>query len=154
MKSFFLNYYKWELNTDFWAGGYFATMLSIYCIEIFINNERSVDIFIMLEMFIVCYVIAIVQRFLFTEDGIYSEKSLIIRTILWFAFPILLVTISSIEFKWFISMQPWCMPTFILFMVTCFLAVWIGIHIANKVDTKNLNIMLKKYKEKGAIRND
>lgn len=129
-------------------------MLSLYSIEILFKNERNVDIFIMLEMFIICYIIAIVQRVLFTEYGTYSKKSLIIRTILWFVSPILLVAISSIGLKWFISMQTWCMPIFIIFMATCFVTVWIGIHIVNKVDTKNLNIMLEQYKKKGEMNNE
>ena len=149
MKKFFLRYYKWELATDFWAGGYFAAMLSMYIIEILIKGERSVDIFIMLEMFMMCYVIAFAQRFLFSEDRTYNSNSLILRTVIWFVFPIFLVIISSLGFRWFADMQPWCMPVFIIFMTTCFITVWIGINIVNKIDTKNLNIMLEEYKQKG-----
>lgn len=139
--------YKWELDTELYASIYFAAMLCIYSIEILLKGERSVDIFIMLEMLTVCYIIALIQRKIFSDDSKYSGKTLIIRTLLWYGISILLVVVSSFVFNWFEYLQVWAMGVFVATMILCFVMVWIGLLIVNKIDTKHLNNQLSHYQE-------
>ena len=147
MKGIF-KLYKWELNNELYTGLYFASMLSMYSIEVLLHGERSVDILIMLEMLCVCYIVSIVQKIIFTDDSNFKGKSLIIRTIVWFVFSILLITTASFLFHWFVNLQLWALGAFIACMVICFIIIWTGMHIANRIDTKNLNHMLSNYQEK------
>lgn len=139
--------YKWELNNELYASIYFAAMLSIYSIEVLIHGESSVEIFVMLEMLIMCYIIALVQRKIFSDGSSYSGKPLVIRTLLWHGFSISVVIVSSFVFNWFEHLQPWAMGVFIANMMLCFILVWIGIHIVNKIDSKHLNDLLSHYQE-------
>ena len=144
--------YKWELNNELYASIYFVTMLSIYSIEILLHGERSVDIFIMLEMLSVCYIIALIQRTIFSEGLKYIGKSMICRTVLWYGISIFVIIVSSFEFNWFKYLQSWAMGVVISTMVLCFVLVWIGIHIVNKIDTKHLNDLLNNYQ--GNVKNN
>ena len=144
----FLKYYKWELHNELYASIYFAAMLFMYSILVFVQGERSVDIFVMLEMLLVCYVMAIMQKVILSEDTSYSKNTLIARTSIWFVFSLVFVITMSLVFQWFADMGTWALGAFIAYMVIGFIAIWIGIFIANKVDTKNLNNMLNQYQEK------
>lgn len=143
----FLRYYKWELNNELFASIYFVALLSMYSIVILLDGKRSIDIFIMLEMLIVCYAISILQQIVFSDNHNYSTKSLIIRTVIWFLFSMFLVLISSILFHWFRELQTWALGAFMAFMAIFLIALWVGIHIANKIDTNKLNNMLINYQE-------
>lgn len=144
----FLKLYKWELNNELYASIYFAAMLSIYSLEVLLHGERSVDIIIMLEMIIVCYTIALIQKIMFTDHSNYVGKSLIVRTVVWLAISVILVIVPGVLLDWFSDLQAWAMGVFVATMTLCFAMIWIGIHIANKIDTKNLNNMLSNYQKK------
>jgi hypothetical protein len=144
----FLRYYKWELNNELFASIYFTGLISMYCIEVLLKGERNVDILIMFEMLILCYIISLFQTVIFTGKYSNSSKSLIIRSILWFTITMLLVVVTSISFKWFVHLQSWAMLAFYIYMILFLITIWIGIHMANKIDTKNLNSMLSHYQEK------
>jgi len=151
MKGILRLYYKWELNNELFACFYFTAILCMYSIEVLMQGERSIDIFIMLEMLLVSYAIAIVQTSIFSDDSNYSKKALIVRTIIWFFVAMILVFITSIIFQWFANLQTWAMGVFMVYMVLLLIALWIGIHIANKFDTKVLNNMLSHYQEKKKV---
>lgn len=144
----FLKLYNWELHNELFASMYFAGMLSMYAIEVLLYGDRSIDIFIMLEMLCVCYIIAIIQKIIFWNDTTYSKKANTIRTLFWFVTSMFLVIISSILFQWFINLQTWAMGAFIVYMVVFLFAMWLGIYVEKKIDTKNLNNMLSRYQEK------
>jgi len=120
----------------------------MYSIEVLLHGERNIDILIMLEMLLVSYVIAIAQAIIFLNDSNSSKKALIVRTMVWFGFTMLLIIVSSIMFHWFANLQTWAMGVFMAYIVLLLIALWIGIHIANNIDTKNLNNMLSHYQEK------
>ena len=142
-----LKLYKWELNNELYASIYFAAMLSIYGLEVLLHGERSVDIFIMLEMLIVCYTIALIQKIIFTDHSNYTGKSLIVRTSVWLVISVILVLVASLLFDWFSNLQSWSRGVFVATMTLCFVMIWVGIHIANKIDTKHLNNMLSNYQK-------
>lgn len=144
----FLRYYKWELQNELYTCIYFVAILSMYSILVLIHGERSVDILVMLEMLLVCYVVSIFQKVIFSEEACYSRKELGVRTLIWFLFSMVSVISMSIVLKWFDDMRPWVLGAFSAYLVLCFFAIWIGIHIANKIDTKNLNLMLSQYQDK------
>ena len=146
MKKFF-KYYKWELNNELYASIYFASMLSVYSILRLVHGERSVDIFIMLEMLISSYIVSLLQSFIFNSTRIYNRKTLIKRTLIWHVLSTVVVLSFSLAFHWFNSMNTWEMILFILAMISCFFLVWLGIQIANEKDTKELNHLLNKYQE-------
>ena len=153
MKKFF-KYYKWELNNELYASIYFASMLSVYSILRLVHGERSVDIFIMLEMLISSYIVSLLQSFIFNSTRIYNRKTLIKRTLIWHVLSTLVVLSFSLAFHWFNSMNTLEMILFILAMISCFFLVWLGIQIANEKDTKELNHLLNKYQENNKKRED
>ena len=146
--------YKWELNNELYGSMYFAAMLSIYSIEVLLQGQRSVDIFIMLELMSVCYIIALVQRKIFSEALSYNGKSMLIRTLLWYGSSIFIMVGSCFIFNWFQHMQSWAMGVFVATMILCFVLIWIGIRIMNKMDTKHLNNLLSNYQENNRKESD
>lgn len=62
-------------------------------------------------------------------------------------FSILLVVGSCFVFNWFQDLQGWAMGVFIASMVACFIFVWIGVQLVNKMDTKELNDQLSHYQK-------
>ncbi|MBC8060529.1 MAG: hypothetical protein H7Y18_07675 [Clostridiaceae bacterium] len=139
--------YKWEFNNELYASIYFVTMLGIYSIEVLLNGERSIDIFIMLEMLCVCYIIAIIQRKVFSESSRNMERFMKLRTLLWYGLSSFVLVLSCFVFNWFEYLQSWAMGVFIVSMVIGFVFIWIGIRIINKIDTKHLNDLLSNYQE-------
>ena len=97
----FLRLYMWELNNELFAGLHFAAMLTMYCIILLINGERSIDIMIIIEMMLVGYGISTFQMVIFSEDKNYSKKRLFVKTGMWFIFSMLLIIAISIIFQWF-----------------------------------------------------
>lgn len=146
MKKFF-KFYKWELNNELYASIYFASMLSIYSIQSLVYGERTVDIFVMLEMLTSGYIISLLQTFIFNKLSNYNRKTLITRTIIWHALSILVVVAFCLAFNWFKNMHSWDIPVFIISMAFCFFLVWLGIQIVNEKDTKELNSLLNRYQE-------
>ena len=144
----FLRFYKWELNNEMFCSFYFVAMLSMYSIEMLLHGGNNINIFIMLEMLLLSYAMSLVQKFTFSNDNNANRKVLIVKTIIWFVSSMLLIIVSSIMFQWFVDLQTWAMGVFIVYMVLFLIAIWVGIHIANKIDTKNLNDMLSHYQEK------
>ncbi|MPW25500.1 DUF3021 family protein [Alkalibaculum sp. M08DMB] len=147
MKKFF-QFYKWELKNELYGCIYFAAMLSMYCILVLIHGGRNVDIFIMLQMLLVCYGISTFQMIIFSDENKYSKKELFIKLGLWFICSMILIIIISIIFNWFDSMETWAIGSFLIYMIICFIGIWVGIYITNKLDSKNLNQMLSNYQNK------
>lgn len=144
----FLRFYKWELNNEMFCSFYFVAMLSMYSIEMLLHGVKNINIFIMLEMLFLGYALSLVQKITFSNDSNANRKVLLVKTIIWFVSSLLLIIVSSIMFQWFVNLQTWAMGVFIGYMVLFLIAIWVGIHIANKIDTKNLNDMLSHYQEK------
>ncbi len=139
--------YKWEFYNELYASIYFVAMLTFYSIFVLIQGERSVDIFIMLEMSIASYIISVFQRKVMSDDSSYSGNSLRNRKIIWYAISIAVIVISSVVFNWFEDLQPWAMGAFIANMLIFMIFVRISIHIVNKMDTKKLNNQLSHFQE-------
>ena len=144
----FLRFYKWELNNEMFCSFYFVAMLCMYSIEMLLHGKININIFIMLEMLLLSYALSLVQKIIFSNDSNANRKDLIIKTIIWFVSSLFLIIVASTIFQWFVDLQAWAMGLFIGYMVLFFFAIWVGIHIANKIDTKNLNDMLSHYQEK------
>lgn len=140
---------NWELNNEFIACGYFAVMLSMYCIIELIFGEKDVNIFILLEMFLVNYLLATLQKLILDMDKDYSKKSFILRATLLSLTSIAVVVLVSRLGGWFNGMPLWAGPLVYAMLVLAFLTVWIIIDLGKKQDTKQLNEQLNNFKNKG-----
>lgn len=143
-----LKWCNWELNNEFISCGYFTVMLSMYCIIKLIIGKTEVNIFILLEMFLVNYLLATLQKLILDMDKDYSKKSFILRASLLSLSSIALVVIISRLGGWFYGMPLWAGPLVYVMLVLAFLTVWIIIDLGKKQDTKMLNEQLNNYKNK------
>lgn len=140
--------YKWELNNELYASIYFAMMLSIYSVVVLIHGERLVDIYVMIEMLVAGYLIALVQTAIFPSEGKYGKHAMTSRTFIWFICAMGISVGFSIVFGWFASLQAWALGAYVGCMLLGFGIIWLGIYFSNKRETKELNQLLSHYHEK------
>lgn len=132
----------------FFMAIYFVAALAIYSVESLIIGEKTVNIFFMIEMLLVYYVTAVIQKMILPDNS-FSEGSILKkRAVIWFLVSILITAMAAFLFPWFNGFPSWAPLVYIVFMTAGFIAMWAGILIIHQIDTKNLNDKLNYYQKK------
>lgn len=147
MKSFF-KFYRWGIHVKSRMALYFGAILFMKIVlDYFIGITQSSNLFL-LQALLVCFLVALLEGFLFPE-GIELEKpALIKRSILWVLMINLALICSSVFMNWFTGRPLWYLIALFIFLEFGILAMWIGLHIAEKIDSRSLNDGLNSYREK------
>ncbi len=138
----------WELNNEFVASGYFVVMLSMYCITLLIFGEWKVDMLILLEMFLVNYLLATLQKLIFDYDREFSTRSTIYRAVWLSLLSVILILIVSTLGGWFKGMPFWVGALIYLMLLLSYATVWLIKFLNKKYDTRRLNEQLEQFKNK------
>lgn len=138
---------SWELKNEFYASGYFSTMLAWYCILKLINREYQVDIIILLQMFVVNYIISTLQRFVLDDRKEYTKKTYLLRGGILSVISLILVLIMSELGEWFEGLPSWSGIITYSLLITAYLTVWIVMKLEKKYDTQELNQQLATFKK-------
>lgn len=141
-----INFLNWDMKNEFVASGYFAAMLFMYIILKFIFGERSIDAFVIAEMFLVNYLMAIINRFVLNDNRDYKPKEFIFRGLAINVMAVVLVVIISISCNWFEGMPIWSGIFLYSMIVIAYLTVWILMILQKKYDTDDLNAQLDNFK--------
>lgn len=142
-----IHFLNWDMKNEFLASGYFTAMLFIYIILKLIMGEWNVDVLVVIEMFIINYVLATINRFLLDDDRDYRPAEFVIRGVTINVIAVTSVVIVSICCNWFEGMPVW--SAFILYamIIIAYITVWVLKILDKKDDTDNLNQQLNKLKE-------
>ena len=86
-------------------------------------------------MFCTSYIITIVQKLIYKDDSK-------IRMILWYILSMIISIVPAVVFQWFSKLN---FIMYVIFMFLALIVVPVGLYLATKIDTKNLNKALIKH---------
>lgn len=144
----FNNFYKLGTTIKLKASLYTIGILFFVCIcNLFLGNT-SVNIFNIFEIFIVSFIVAIIEFACFYNYDDLDKKTRNRNTAIWAISANILFISSAFIFNWFIGIKPWAVFLLLLVLEGGLLALRYSIYLINKADTKSLNEGLKKFQDK------
>lgn len=139
----------WELKNEFTASGYFCVMLFSYGMVELIYGKQEINVWVIVQMFLLNYVISTLHRIVFNQERDYDNK-------VYYKRAIALVVISSAAivfvchfFSWFEGCSIFAELFMYLCMIFSYFFVWLIARLMKTYDTKQLNEQLERFK-KGA----
>lgn len=144
----FLKFYRWGLNTKFHMAIYAIALLFFASItQLFLGGD-SIKILVIFEMVVVSFIVAIIESACFPLDKDLNKKQLINRTIVWSICSNLLFIISAVVFEWFVGIPTWAAISLLVILEGGLAAMWFGMRIVQKLDTKELNRGLQNFQKR------
>lgn len=143
-----ITYLNWEMENEMRASGYFCVMLCCYGIVELVYGHHEMTFVTGVEMFLLCYVIATMQRLVLDEEKDYDKKSYYQRTIGLTMVSSVLTILCCHGFRWFEHRSFYAELFMYLCMICAYITVWILARLAKKYDTKQLNEQLIQYQKK------
>lgn len=113
-------------------------------IEILLGND-SISLLMLVQMLLTAMSVAIIESICLPEK--LDECKLKQRTILWAIMCNLLFIGASVCFHWFNDIPTWGVILLIIFLEGGLFAMWFGVHVVQKMDTRDLNMHLKQFQE-------
>ena len=144
----YLRFYRWGMRVKLHMAIYTAALLMLKCVVGLIQRERSVEMLVMLEMLLVSFAVAIAERLCFPLSKDLSAGGMKARTFIWAACAHAAFIGFSVGFGWFAGLPGWVYLLLILFLEFVLIAMWVGINLAEKLDTSELNSGLKDYQSR------
>ena len=141
----FTHFYRWGLNMKQHMAIY--TMALIFfrgVIEVLLGHD-SISILMLVEMTLTSMVIAIIESALFPDH--FDESELQRRTILWVIMCNLLFIGAAVRFQWFADVPLWGECLLIVILEGGLFAMWFGVHVAQKIETRALNQHLHDFQK-------
>lgn len=136
----FWKWYRWGLNTKLYMGIYFAAYLFWLCLIQAFFGVWSVPTVTLLEMLLTAFAVAVIQRLAFPREEGGAPGSLALRTGIWLSLSLGLVVGVAAWRGWFAAPLPgWAIWTFAAAMLAGYGAMWVGLHIAARIETTALN---------------
>lgn len=139
---------KAEFDTEFYSCIHAMAQIWMYGFVCWIWKDGDVSFLIITEMFIVGYVLAWIQRFVFWRDRIYSPTSFKIRVCLWNVAPMILTAAGGSLMGWFDGMPLAAGLTFYGALWVYYIVIWWILQYFYKSETKQLNTLLSAYQKK------
>ena len=129
--------------------------MSIYTLALIATNgfvkwlmgERSIAILTLVEMMLICFVIAVLEAWIFPEGGTWEGAAMVRRTVLWGLICNVGFIGGAVAFHWFSGIPGWAGILLLLFLEGGLAAMWFAMHVALKKDTKQLNQKLQLFKK-------
>jgi len=143
-----LKWCVWEMNNEFIACTYFTVMLLMYAIIDLVIGKNTITTAVIFEMYLVNYLLSIVQKVILDTQKDYSRRSFLLRAIIISLLSVILVVIVSTLGGWYKGMPLWAGILIIAMLLLSYLTVWIIISLSKKYDTKLLNDQLANFKRK------
>lgn len=148
MKRLF-RYFDWELKNEYRASGYFCVMLFCYGVVELIYGNQTLNILVMTEMFLLNYVIVVMQKLVLDEEKDYDIKTYKRRTLWLTVVSTILIMICCHGLGWFQGRSIWAEIFLYLTMIAAYITVRVIEGVAKHYDTQELNKQLEEYKRKG-----
>ena len=138
---------KAEFVTEFFAGIHAVTLIWMYGFISWVWKDGNVSFLFITEMFMLGYVLAWGQKFVFWKDRVYSTWSFRLRVCLWNVTPMVLTGLSGVIFGWFRGMPMAAWLTFYGVLFIFYITIWCILQWFYKSDTKQLNTLLSAYQK-------
>ena len=134
----FIRFYSWGLSMKFHMAVYTLALVFFKAIFNALAGEGSVSSLTMLQMLLVSMAVAILESFLFPEGRELEPSALRVRTVWW-----------GLALGWFSNVPLWGGIFLVLFLEWGLSAMWFGLHVALRRDTRSLNRKLSEYQKRG-----
>lgn len=141
------HYIKQEMDVEFFGSVHGLSMIFVFGFYGWLNHVDSIPFIFILQMWIVGYIIAWLQKGLFLGDRVYKKSQYKFCTVIWNIGPIVIILISQIILGWFNNAPIWVMIAFVLTMAMYFPILWLCLAIFYKDDTNELNQLLSEFKK-------
>ncbi|MDD3428867.1 MAG: hypothetical protein PHG02_02530 [Oscillospiraceae bacterium] len=147
MKNF-LRFYKWALDVKLDMAIYTIALIFIKCLAEAFCGVYTVNSLTLLQMLLVGFALAFIQHGFFPADKDFTPAQLRGRTIGWAIASNIVAISCAVLLNWFSGFAPWVACVLVFALQAALAAMWVGIHIAGRVDTKQLNQSLQNFKNK------
>ncbi|WP_167957600.1 hypothetical protein [Anaerosporobacter faecicola] len=136
-----------EMDVEFFGSVHGLCQIFMFGFLEWLNHVNNIPYSYIVQMWIVGYLIAWFQKGLFLSQKVYRKGVYQICTVLWNVGPVLIMLLAQQVFGWFAAAPKWEFITYHVIMLFYFPIMWLCLEVFYKEDTKELNILLKKYKE-------
>lgn len=140
-------YIKNEMDVEFFGSVHGLSMIFVFGFYGWLNHVNSIPFKFIIQMWIVGYIIAWLQKVLFLGDRVYRKFQYKICTVIWNIGPIAILLISQMILGWFNNVPIWVMIAFDITMIVYFPMLWICLAIFYKDETNELNQLLRDFKK-------
>ena len=141
------HYIKHEMDVEFFGSVHGLSIIFVFGFYGWLNHVDSIPFIFILQMWIVGYIIAWLQKGLFLGDRVYKKSRYKICTVIWNIGPIVILLIAQMILGWFNNAPIWVMIAFDLTMAMYFPMLWLCLAIFYKDDTNELNQLLSEFKK-------
>ena len=141
------HYIKHEMDVEFFGSVHGLSIIFVFGFYGWLNHVDSIPFIFILQMWIVGYIIAWLQKGLFLGDRVYKKSQYKICTVIWNIGPIVILLIAQMILGWFNNAPIWVMIAFDLTMAMYFPMLWLCLAIFYKDDTNELNQLLSEFKK-------
>lgn len=141
------HYIKNEMDVEFFGSVHGISMIFVFGFFGWLNHVNSIPFKFILQMWIVGYIIAWLQKALFLGNRVYKKSQYKICTVIWNIGPVVILLISQMILGWFNNAPIWVIIAFDIIMAMYFPMLWISLAIFYKDDTNELNQLLSKFKK-------
>ena len=140
-------YIKNEMDVEFFGSVHGLSMIFVFGFYGWLNHVNSIPFKFIIQMWIVGYIIAWLQKVLFLGDRVYKKFQYKMCTVIWNIGPIAILLISQLILGWFNNVPIWVMIAFDITMIVYFPMLWICLAIFYKDETNELNQLLRDFKK-------
>lgn len=144
----FRKMYVWAMNAKLFMALYFIVMVFALGIVVLLSGGDSVRLLTLLEMLLVCAVIAALQALWLSDGTDYSHGVFFGRSVLWIGVSTGLALGCALVFGWFAGYAAWSFAVFAALMLLTLPLTLVGIKFEQEADTIRLNGELKRFQNR------
>jgi len=143
----FKKYLKAEIDTEIFSCVHGICMIFIYGFELYLYGISNISFGIIVQMIVLGYLVAWIQKLLFLKDRIYKKIEYRVRVILWNLLPVLLTVVYGRIFGWYSHYSFVIEIVFLLIMFCYYIILWVMLQTLYKEDSDELNKKLILFKQ-------
>lgn len=146
----FMSFYRWGLYMKQHMALYTLALIFFKGITQWAMGGRSIEILTLLQMLLVSLAVALLESLIFPTDREFPRRALAGRTVAWALLCNLGFLGGALLFDWFAGIPVWAGVLLVVFLEAGLFAMWVGLHVALRRDTKRLNDSLRRYQDSQA----
>lgn len=130
----FLRFYGWGLEVKRNMALYTLALIFFKGIVVLIQGGDSLGIWMMLQMMLACFALAVVQYALLSADCSLPRRQARCRTAVWAVCGNVLIAGGAVVFHWFVGVSPLGGAILLLLLEVMLFAMWYGERVACRRD--------------------
>lgn len=145
MIDLFNDFFKFGTDVKSRAGLYSLMIIFFTSVGNLFLGIQTLSIYLILESFVVCILISLIEYFLFLHYEELSSHKKNLYTVIWAISANIILIFAAIAFNWYRHYPTWLMITLLIVMEIALIFFRYSIYAKNYYDTKQLNEKLYKF---------